>query len=86
MPAWLLGVSQGTVVISRISMTGVPTASTQTLTIGPAALVSIAITPADASIALGTNETFTATGTYTDGSTQNLTTAVTWAATPDPSL
>ncbi|MGB9446067.1 MAG: Ig-like domain-containing protein [Candidatus Acidiferrum sp.] len=78
------GVSQGTVVISA-SMTGVPTASTQTLTIGPAALVSIAITPADASIALGTNETFTATGTYTDGSTQNLTTAVTWAATPDPS-
>jgi trimeric autotransporter adhesin len=78
------GVTQGTVVITA-SATGGLTASTQTLTIGPAALLSIAITPANASIALGTNETFAATGTYTDGSTQNLTTAVTWTAAPAPS-
>ncbi len=78
------GASQGTVVISAAAA-GVPTASTQTLTIGPAALVSVSISPANASIALGTNETFTATGSYTDGSTANLTSVVTWSATPDPS-
>ncbi len=77
------GVSQGPVIVSA-SAPGVPTASTQTLTVGPAALVSVSISPANASIALGTNETFTATGNYTDGSTQNLTSAVTWSAAPDP--
>ncbi|MGB9436239.1 MAG: Ig-like domain-containing protein, partial [Candidatus Acidiferrum sp.] len=78
------GVNQGTLVVSAAAA-GVPTASTQTLTIGPAALVSVSISPANASIALGTNETFTATGSYTDGTTQNLTSAVTWSAAPDPS-
>jgi hypothetical protein len=73
-------VSQGTITISAAT-SGV-TGTTQPFTIGPAALVSIAITPANASIALGTNQTFTATGSYTDGSTQNLTAAVTWSATP----
>ena len=73
-------VSQGTITITAAA-SGV-TATTQPFTVGPAALVSIAITPANASIALGTNETFTATGSYTDGSTQNLTSAVTWSATP----
>jgi uncharacterized repeat protein (TIGR03803 family) len=54
-----------------------------TLTVTPATLVSIAITPPAPSIALGVNESFTATGTYSDNSTQNLTTQVTWAsATP----
>jgi hypothetical protein len=45
----------------------------------PAALVSIAVTPANASIATSTTQQLTATGTYTDSSTQNLTTQVTWA-------
>jgi len=45
------------------------------------ALVSIAITPAFPSPIQGTNtEQFTATGTYTDGPTQNLTNSVTWAS------
>ncbi|MGB9470095.1 MAG: Ig-like domain-containing protein, partial [Candidatus Acidiferrum sp.] len=77
------GVSQGPVIISA-SAPGVATASTQTLTVGAAALVSVTISPANASIALGTNETFTATGNYTDGTTQNLTSTVTWSAAPDP--
>ncbi len=42
----------------------------------PAALVSIAVTPASPSIAKGLTEQFTATGTYTDNSTQNLTSQV----------
>jgi hypothetical protein len=51
-----------------------------TLTVTPATLVSIAITPPAPSIALGTTQQFTATGTYTDNSTQDLTTQVTWAS------
>ena len=43
------------------------------LTVTAATLVSIAVTPADPSIAKGLTQQFTATGTYTDSSTQNLT-------------
>jgi uncharacterized repeat protein (TIGR03803 family) len=58
-------------------------AGSTTLTVKAATLVSIAITPSNPSIALGINETFTATGTYSDNSTQNLTAQVTWnSATP----
>ena len=46
----------------------------------PAALVSIAVTPANPSVSAGTQEQFTATGTYTDNSTQNLTNSVTWGS------
>jgi uncharacterized protein YjdB len=44
------------------------------------ALVSIAVTPATPSIAANTNVQFFATGTYSDNSTQNLTSQVTWAS------
>ncbi len=52
--------------------------TTGTLIVNPAGLVSIAVAPAGPSIALGLTESFTATGTYTDNSTQNLTSQVTW--------
>jgi uncharacterized repeat protein (TIGR03803 family) len=62
---------------------GSVTSSAATLTVTAATLVSIAITPPAPSIALGTSETFTATGTYSDNSTHNLTSQVTWnSATP----
>ena len=51
-----------------------------TLTVAPAALVSIAISPAAPTISLGTSQQFTATGTYSDGTTQDLTATVTWAS------
>jgi urocanate hydratase len=51
-----------------------------TLTVNPAALVSIAVTPANASIAAGTTQQYVATGTYTDGTTRNLTSTVTWSS------
>ncbi len=70
-------VAAGTTTITATS--GAVSASTQ-LTVTPATLVSLAITPANPSIALGTNEQFSATGTYSDGSTQNLTTSVTWGS------
>jgi len=48
------------------------------VTVTSATLVSIAITPADSSIAIGTTQQFIAMGTFSDNSTQDLTTAVTW--------
>ncbi|MGA2237292.1 MAG: DUF2341 domain-containing protein, partial [Terriglobales bacterium] len=48
---------------------------------GSASLVSIAVTPANPSIAKGTTQQFAATGTYSDGSTQNLLGSVTWSST-----
>ena len=54
-----------------------------TLTITAPTLVSIQITPANPSILLGLTQQFTATGTYSDNSTQNITASVTWtSATP----
>ena len=50
------------------------------LTVTSATLQSIAVTPASPSIAKGLTQQFNATGTYSDGSTQNITTSVTWAS------
>ena len=71
------GVASGT---SSISATlGSITGSTK-LTVTPPVLVSIAVTPANPSIAKGTTQQFTATGTYSDSSTQNITSSVTWVS------
>jgi hypothetical protein len=50
------------------------------LTVTAATLQSIAVTPANPSIFTGTTEQFVATGTYSDGSTQNITGSVTWTS------
>ena len=44
------------------------------------AVVSIAVSPGDPSLALGVSGQFIATGTFTDGSTQDMTNAVAWAS------
>jgi hypothetical protein len=67
----------GTATISATS--GTVSGSTM-LTVTPAVLVSIVITPATASIALGTAQAFTATGTYTDGTTQDVTHSGHWSS------
>jgi uncharacterized protein YjdB len=54
--------------------------SVVTLTVSPAQLSSLAVTPATASIAMGTAQQYKAVGTLTDGSTQDLTTSVTWSS------
>jgi len=46
----------------------------------PVTLTSIAVTPANAIVALGTNQAFTATGMYSDGSTKDLTATVAWSS------
>jgi uncharacterized protein YjdB len=67
-----IGISSGTI------------SATATLIVNPAALVSIAINPQTPTIALGTTQQFTATGTYTDGSMQDLTTVATWTSSSAP--
>jgi outer membrane protein assembly factor BamB len=61
------------------STNGLVSGSTS-LTVGPAQLVSLAVTPANSTLATGLDRQFTATGTYTDGSTGNLTASSTWSS------
>jgi hypothetical protein len=65
---------------TTISATSGSVSGSTALTVSAATLVSIAVTPANSSIANGLNAQFTATGTYTDNSTLNITTQVTWSS------
>jgi len=71
------GTANITAVLGTVSSTAVP------LGITNATLQTISVTPAAPSIALGTTQQFTATGTYSDLSTANITSIATWtSATP----
>ncbi|MGO9124569.1 MAG: Ig-like domain-containing protein [Terriglobales bacterium] len=50
-----------------------------TLSVGPS-LVSVQVNPAAPTIAEGTSQAFAATGTYSDGSKQNLTASAVWTS------
>jgi hypothetical protein len=54
---------------------------TSLLTVGSGTLSSIAITPSPLSVAVGGHQQLTATGTYDDGTTQDLSGNVTWLST-----
>jgi uncharacterized protein YjdB len=71
------GMAPGTVTITATDPASGISADT-TLTVTPATLTSIEITPASASIAVGASKQFTATGTYSDASTEDLTSMVSW--------
>jgi 6-phosphogluconolactonase (cycloisomerase 2 family)/uncharacterized protein YjdB len=73
------GAAVGTAVILAIDPTSGLTGSTN-LTVTGASLVSIAVTPTTLSIAKGGTQQFSAVGTYSDGSTQPLTTAAMWTS------
>ncbi len=73
-----LGSSAGTTNIS--ATLGAVTSSATTLTVTNAVLNSITITPSIPSIAVGRSLNLTATGTYSDGSNQDLTTSVAWTS------
>jgi hypothetical protein len=66
---------------STITASFASTAGSAILTVG-AALTGIAVTPADPTVPAGLSQQFAATGTYSDGSTQDLTTQATWSAAP----
>ena len=70
-------VAQGT---STISATLGGIAGSTVLTVTAAVLQSIAVTPGNPSVPKGLTQQFTATGTFSDNSTQNLTSQVTWAS------
>jgi len=77
------GVSPGTVTIRAYKTVGASTHQAfASLTVIPAslppALVSIGVTPANHSINLGATQQFTATGTYSDSSTSDITNSVAW--------
>ncbi len=55
------------------------------LTVTPAALVSIAVVPPAASLPVGLTQQLVATGTFTDASTQDLTTQAAWSSS-DPTV
>jgi uncharacterized protein YjdB len=72
-------VNPGTTTITATYQTLSATAS---LTVTGATLTGIVITTTDNSIALGTSTSFTATGSYTDGTSQPISHLVTWTQTP----
>jgi Concanavalin A-like lectin/glucanases superfamily/Bacterial Ig-like domain (group 2) len=69
-------VAKGTAGV-QASMGGVSGSATVSVT---APLVSISLTPANGSIAKGTTQQFIATGKFSDGTSQNLTTVVSWSS------
>ncbi|MCX5918849.1 MAG: Ig-like domain-containing protein [Deltaproteobacteria bacterium] len=72
-----IAVSIGTTTITATS--GSISGST-TLTVNSATLLSLAVTPANPSILVGTTQQFTATGTYSDTTSFDITTQVTWSS------
>jgi hypothetical protein len=74
---FITGMAPGTSVVSAV-FNGLTTNTT--VTVVPAALVSISVTPATASILVGAKQAFIATGTYSDGSLGNVSTSAVWTS------
>ncbi len=77
------GVGTGSTTIQAAS--GAIYGSTGLTVTGAPVLVSIAVTPANPSIVVGSQQQFAATGTYSDGSHQDLTNSATWSSS-NPSV
>jgi uncharacterized protein YjdB len=71
------GKKAGTVTITATS-SGV--SGTATLIVGTGTLVSVAISPANPSVSVGSTQQFTATGTFSDTSTQDITLNTHWSS------
>jgi hypothetical protein len=72
------GVKAGSVTITG-SING-QTPAVTTLTVSNATVQSITVTPATPTIALGSMQQFAATGLFSDGSTQDITTVAIWTS------
>jgi uncharacterized protein YjdB len=73
------GVAPGSVTIKATdSTTGL--SAQAFLTVGTGTLTSVTVTPATVSLPKGLMESFTATANYSDGSTSDVTTSVTWSS------
>jgi hypothetical protein len=71
------GISTGPATISAVF---IGQSGSAALTVTNATLNSIAVTPANSSISLGSSQQFTAKGTFSDGSVLNLTNQVNWSS------
>jgi len=78
------GIAPGKVTVTAtcaaVSLCPAAQTATATLNVSAAILLSIALTPATPSIALGTTQQFSAVGTYNNQTTQDLTTQVGWVS------
>ena len=74
------GVGGGVIHAEFVEENGTLILGTTNLTVTAAVLSSIAVTPATSSIAIGTTVQLTATGTFSDGTTQDLTPQVGWTS------
>jgi uncharacterized protein YjdB len=74
------GVSKGSTTIQATSSAEGNSISGSTGLTVTATLVSITVTPANPSVAAGLKQQFTATGNYSDSSTQNITSSVIWTS------
>jgi hypothetical protein len=71
------GVAPGTVTITA---TESGSSATATLTVSNATVQSISVTPASPTIALGSMQQFAASGSFSDGSTQDISAVVKWTS------
>ncbi len=74
------GIATGSTIITAVDPASGLFGET-TLTVNAAVLVSLAVTPTNPTIPVGLPQQFTATGTFSDNSTQDLTTLATWSST-----
>ena len=70
----------GTAGVTTITATLGGISGTATLTVTSAKLISIDVTPTEATIGVGATQGFTAIGTYDDEATEDLTTQVIWSS------
>ena len=74
------GMAPGTATISASQGTMISNAAALTVAALPATLTSITLSPTSASVVVGSTQQFSATGHFSDGSTQALTTGLTWSS------
>jgi hypothetical protein len=73
-----LATSQSTGTTFIMAAYALVTSNTATLEVTPATLQTISVTPVSASVALGKTQQFTATGTFSNNTTHDLTSLATW--------
>lgn len=76
-----IGRNVGTATVTAGPLNG--TTAQTSVTVTPPALVALGVAPSAATLAVGQTQPFLATGAFTDGSTQDLTAAATWASSDD---
>jgi len=72
------GVAAGSVIVTG-SINGLASANTS-VTVTNATVQTITVTPANPTIALGSSQQFAASGSFSDGSTQDISNVVTWSS------